>query len=529
METTEPSLLKDAPDRAKNDDFDVLEKIEPLGAKNNLLPTKNGQLSVQPGNLRVYRRRWIVLAVISLLNNINTMSWIAFSPVANHVDAFYMPTSAYWLSGIFLICTVPVGIAAMWAGRQFGLRSSILIGVWTNGVGALVRLLSSILSPTFFIERTYIAYLGQGIAALAYPFIMFLPTKVAAAWFPDNQRALATTIGVMANPLGILIANLVSPRIVQSCSDVLYLNIFTAVPSLLIALVASITITRSEPPHPPTISASHEYFDFFKGIKVCFTSKQYCILLFVMGGGIGMFNCLYVVMQELLCSTGYSNIFSGYMSALLICGGVIGATLAGTFVDRTKLYEEAMKFSMAFAVVAGIVFLQLVLHSDIGYAIAIACFIFGVFGLAAYPVGLQLSAECTFPVSETTSTGLIICMGQIQSMIYLSVMKYFARVGKHEFKEIQVCSIKNDSASVSVVNACRAITSQDVQEVNAKDMTNSTIAMSVIATCLVVLLILTFKPRYRRMEVDQNETGTELLERTKTKLDKENNLKLEVN
>lgn len=54
-------------------------------------------------------------------------------------------------------------------------------------------------------------------------------------------------------------------------------------------------------------------------------------------------------------------------------------------------------------------------------------------------------------------------------------MKYFARVGKHEFKEIQVCSIKNDSASVSVVNACRAITSQDVQEVNAKDMTNSTI------------------------------------------------------
>lgn len=67
----------------------------------------------------------------------------------------------------------------------------------------------------------------------------------------------------------------------------------------------------------------------FVGIKVCFTSKQYCILLFVMGGGIGMFNCLYVVMQELLCSTGYSNIFSGYMSALLICGGVIGATLAG--------------------------------------------------------------------------------------------------------------------------------------------------------------------------------------------------------
>lgn len=109
----------------------------------------------------------------------------------------------------------------------------------------------------------------------------------------------------MANPLGILIANLVSPRIVQSCSDVLYLNIFTAVSDfaylhayILVGITkivgaelidstrgfynynevvlsffristllhSYIILFRSEPPHPPTISASHEYFDFFKGI-----------------------------------------------------------------------------------------------------------------------------------------------------------------------------------------------------------------------------------------------------------------------
>jgi len=58
--------------------------------------------------------------------------------------------------------------------------------------------------------------------------------------------------------------------------------------------------------------------------------------------------------------------------------------------------------------------------------ILLACFIFGVFGLAAYPVGLQLSAECTYPVSETTSTGLVVLSGQIQTIIYLSVMKTLA-------------------------------------------------------------------------------------------------------
>jgi MFS transporter, FLVCR family, MFS-domain-containing protein 7 len=44
--------------------------------------------------------------------------------------------------------------------------------------------------------------------------------KVAAAWFPDNQRTLATTIGVMSNPLGVLLANLISPMLVRSCEEV---------------------------------------------------------------------------------------------------------------------------------------------------------------------------------------------------------------------------------------------------------------------------------------------------------------------
>lgn len=50
-----------------------------------------------------------------------------------------------------------------------------------------------------------------------------------------------------------------------------------------------------------------------------------------MGGGIGMFNCLYTVMQQLLCSRGYSNSFSGICAALMIIGGVFGAAASGTF------------------------------------------------------------------------------------------------------------------------------------------------------------------------------------------------------
>ncbi|EPB71962.1 hypothetical protein ANCCEY_08946 [Ancylostoma ceylanicum] len=137
-----------------------------------------------------------------------------------------------------MMCTIPVGFFAMWAGRRFGLRSAILIAGWTNGIGGLIRLSSSFLPQQY---RFPIGITGQAIAAIAYPFIMFLPTKVAGSWFPDNQRGLATTIGVMSNPLGVLLANVISPQMVHSPQHVVYLNIFTFVPSAAAMILATLS------------------------------------------------------------------------------------------------------------------------------------------------------------------------------------------------------------------------------------------------------------------------------------------------
>lgn len=72
-------------------------------------------------------------------------------------------------------------------------------------------------------------------------------------------------------------------------------------------------------------------------MKTCFTSRQYLILLLVMGGGIGMFNALYATMQQMLCPSGYPNQISGFAAALMIIGGVVGATVAGNhFFKETK-------------------------------------------------------------------------------------------------------------------------------------------------------------------------------------------------
>ncbi|EJW76717.1 major facilitator superfamily transporter [Wuchereria bancrofti] len=207
-----------------------------------------------------------------------------------------------------------------------------------------------------------------------------------------------------------------------------------------------------------------------------------------MGGGIGMFNCLYTVIQQLFCATGYSNSFSGLCAALMIIGGVFGASASGVFVDRTKLYEETMKVCMSLAVIFGVVFLQLSLHSDLSICLVITAFLFGVFGLASYPVGLELASECTFPVSEATSSGLVVLCGQIYSIIFVAITNLFARPLQQAYKNIQVCTVEDETSSTAV----------------PQDSSISVIVLSVIATLLAVLLVIFFKPIYKRMKAEKN-------------------------
>lgn len=50
--------------------------------------------------------------------------------------------------------------------------------------------------------------------------------------------------------------------------------------------------------------------------------------------------------------------FAGLCGALMIVGGVVGAVIAGIYVDKTKRFEEVVKVSYGFAVIFGVAFFQ---------------------------------------------------------------------------------------------------------------------------------------------------------------------------
>ena len=75
--------------------------------------------------------------------------------------------------------------------------SQVLIGAWLNAAGAAVRILSGIKQVPVSTKFT-VVMIGQTLAALAQPFLLGSPTKLAALWFGANERATANMVASLS-------------------------------------------------------------------------------------------------------------------------------------------------------------------------------------------------------------------------------------------------------------------------------------------------------------------------------------------
>ncbi|KAJ8269359.1 hypothetical protein COCON_G00119660 [Conger conger] len=378
------------------------------------------------GGFKVYKRRWFILSVVCMLNSSNAVLWLSFAPVADQT-ARYLRASmdqVNWLSLVYMVVAVPFCFVTTWMLDTLGLRISLILGSWLNMVGSGLRFLSILSSLPPSVRYFPLLMGGQTLCALAQTFIIFSPTKLAALWFPQHQRATANMIASMSNPIGILLANLFSPMIVgQDMNIPLMLGIYT-IPPVVACILATLGIRESVPPCPPSASAESSNSEpFLQGIKLLLMNRAYMILLLCVGAGIALFTCFSTVLEQILCVKGYSDGFAGICGALFILFGVIGAAFLGFYVDRTKKFIEATKICMSLCSLACIALAVVSQLSDQKAAVASLCSLFGFFGFAMYPVAMELSVESSYPVGEASSSGFLFISGQIQSIVYMVILQ----------------------------------------------------------------------------------------------------------
>ncbi|XP_023249343.1 major facilitator superfamily domain-containing protein 7 [Seriola lalandi dorsalis] len=428
---------------------------------------------------KVYNRRWFVLLVLCLLNCSNATIWLTFAPIADQ-SAQYLKVSleeVNWLSVIYMVVAIPVSFGTTWMLDTLGLRVTLILGSGLNMFGALLRFLGTPRGTAAEV-RYVLVMLGQTLGALAQPLIIFTPTKLAALWFPDHQRATANTIASMSNPLGVLLANIISPLMVPTSAQIPVLLLAYAIPACIICFLATVGIRSSTPPTPPSASAESSSCEpFIQGIKLLLKNKAYLILLLCFGSGIAVFTCFSTLLEQILCVQGYTNDFAGLCGALFIVFGIVGAGALGLYVDKTKKFIEATKINMSFSALACIAFSVVSLMPQQKAAVAAACSLFGLFGFSIYPVAMELSVECSYPVGEATSAGLIFVSGQVQSVLYIIILQALTK--RLADAPLSTCGDANLSWRVP------------------------TLVMAGLCSVFTCCFIIFFHTRYRRLEAEE--------------------------
>lgn len=72
----------------------------------------------------------------------------------------------------------------------------LILGSWLNMAGSVVRVVG-VLSYLPGYTMFPVVMVGQTLCSLAQPLVIFTPTKLAALWFPEHQRATAHMIASM--------------------------------------------------------------------------------------------------------------------------------------------------------------------------------------------------------------------------------------------------------------------------------------------------------------------------------------------
>ena len=363
--------------------------------------------------IRVYSYRWIVLVVFMFILGMTQLLWITFAPITKNAAQFYgvsdLKIGLFSMS--FMIVYIFVSIPASWVIDTYGFRVGVGVGAVLTGVFALTR--------GIFASDYNLVLLSQVGIAVGQPFVLNSITKVAARWFPINERATAAGLGSLALYLGIVAGMALTPYLTIKYGLPEMLYIYGVVS--LISAFAFILLAREKPPTPPCPPGQEERALMLDGLNQMIRQKDFIILMVVFFIGLGIFNGVTTWIEDIIRPRGFTVVQAGNLGGLMVIGGIIGAVVMPLLSD---FYRKRKPFILL-AVIGAIPGLLGITFATSYWLLLLSGFVFGFFILSAGPIGFQFGAELTYPAPEGTSNGLLILMGQISGIIFIFAMDRF--------------------------------------------------------------------------------------------------------
>ena len=458
--------------------------IKTLPATENESKTDSNRSSVSLAELdnHVYelaKRRWLILGAYCLLTLSAGSSWLCFPAVSNIMQRYYKINvlSVNMLSIIFGIAIILASLPFAAILEKYGLSFTLKLSGLLNLIGAGVRYFGS--NP----ETGYWNLLiGNLFTALSVAGFLFLPGKVAVAWFGISEIGKATAICIAFDALGSGAGFLHATMMIENHENIELIEknihsflISQSVPAIAVFLY-TLFIVKNNPKTPPNIieqqqeQEKEEYRNLIKGKKYgsdnendrkslnqfqyldlktailkLFKNKQFHLIVHVQGITATIEGIYEMLLNELLIKLypGYEKSIGmiGFIAVILGFGTNI---LVGLIIDKTRASRMVSVLVFLMTTLCCVIWTLLLEYIDSFFALAIVFCLLMSICTAYYTIAFAHSAQVTAPISPAATGVMLVLTSQIYDTIgsfaVTEILEYFGSFGVN-CTAILICSI----------------------------------------------------------------------------------------
>lgn len=268
----------------------------------------------------------------------------------------------------------------------------------------------------------YMLLVGAGIAAAGQPFLMNNTSKVSSNWFGDKERGIATAIGSMSVPIGMLFS-FVLPNAFISNDDVgdiehgkhkflMYLLTQTIIISLF--SIPAIILMREEPPSPPSVVTydNANKMGMGEGMKELVSNRNYILLFFSFNFIYGIHGSLGATIASIAAKYGYGVNASSTMCFVYLFGGIFNSFFLGTMLDKYQNFRKLVIIICAISLITCTIHIFALPTGNVLFE-SVAMMLVGASVLPITSISYSFAVELTYPVPETMTNGMMISISLV--------------------------------------------------------------------------------------------------------------------
>ncbi len=350
----------------------------------------------------VRMNRWAILAGYGLLAACSQLLWLSFAPITTqtHRVMGISVGAAGDLAGIFPLMYV---ILALPCGRWLDARfeRALSVGAILSAGGGLLRLVG----PSSY--GWVLA--GQFVVAAGQPLVLNSITKVAARYFPPEERTAAISVGSVSLYVGILAAVLSGGPLFDAGGLPLLLSVQAAAAVVAGAWVLLAVRTPAVFQGDPSVAVS---LGWLRGDRFMWVLGG---LLFV---GMGVFNAVATWLDSILGHFGRGGA-AGYLIAIMTVAGILGAAVVPQAVAKRDRRRALLQITVG---VTALAFLAIAALHSVAF-VGVVLFVEGFVLLAALPVVLDWSELHTGPERAGAAVGFLLLAGNLGGVVLVLIVQ----------------------------------------------------------------------------------------------------------